>query len=244
MLVARKSFVARDGSRFIAGRSRIAESHEFARLHPERFEPVPGTGLIPRERTLDIPPAQATSIRPAPTLSESSRRGMEPWRILANSLRCRVVAERRSSTRVRLSRDAHAQLSEFVRQTDADGFETGGLLFGPAPGDGLIEILGASGPGPNCSRGPDFYGPDAEHDRALIDQAERAGLACVGEFHSHPNRMRTPSPQDLTAFSGRRTVDAYVGVLAVRAEDAWEFQPWIVSNGFSRDVCEPAVTIR
>ena len=78
--------------------------------------------------------------------------------------------------------------------------ETGGILIGPPPIDGVLVITSATGPGPDGKRASyASWETDPEYLNCKLREA-REGTPVVnlrGFWHRHPGMMRRPSAQDL-----------------------------------------------
>ncbi len=92
----------------------------------------------------------------------------------------------------------HGIRADLVDQaTTAAPNETGGILVGRRTG-ASVEVIAASGPGPNAVRSPTGFTRDGAFCQAFLDDAVRrnAGVDYVGEWHSHPGADSEPSPRD------------------------------------------------
>jgi integrative and conjugative element protein (TIGR02256 family) len=85
-----------------------------------------------------------------------------------------------------------------------DGRETGGILIGRGPdADDVITVERAGDPGPDAQRRPDYFLRDLAHARELASAAwEEDEGVWVGEWHTHPKGLVTPSRRDLTTYAG------------------------------------------
>jgi integrative and conjugative element protein (TIGR02256 family) len=250
MLVAKRSFVARDPGfgpvRITAGQSHIAEDHPIVKAHPQSFAPAAAGRYGSREAqraggtaTMQTAPTQRTL-----TLR---RRGTERWRLRYPSDRCRITGGL-SATGLRLNGSARAEMLRVMDRTARlDNLEVGGVLLGTAS-PSLVQILHASGPGPNAIRAAHSF----HHDRAYeADFATRHGdgkIVPVGSWHTHPisngEAWVVPSPMDLSTWASDRDhcgVDRYLALLAYpdrSISDGWEFAAWILRPGLKQDRCE------
>lgn len=81
------------------------------------------------------------------------------------------------------------------RQTAGNPKEAGGQLFALFEDD-VIQIVLATGPRPTDKRGPTSYVPDRRAERAEIEYHFARGLHFVGDWHTHPERIPSPSAVD------------------------------------------------
>ena len=102
---------------------------------------------------------------------------------------------------VEIHPDALATMSEQVRIGGTD-LETGGILLGYNHHD-RCTVLVAGDPGPNAVRQPRAFSRDRVHAEGLADAAwaERQAI-WVGEWHTHPEGLATPSDIDLASYLG------------------------------------------
>jgi integrative and conjugative element protein (TIGR02256 family) len=99
--------------------------------------------------------------------------------------------------------EAEHRIRELAAASE-DGRETGGILLGRGPdADNVITVERAGDSGPEAQRRPDYFLRDLAHARELADAAwhEDEGV-WVGEWHTHPTGMSTPSSRDLTTYAG------------------------------------------
>ncbi len=91
-----------------------------------------------------------------------------------------------------------AVLDHFARhrQTDENPNEAGGQLFSSFE-DGVIRVLRATGPRLTDKREPLIYVPDREEERKEIRKNFAKGLHFVGDWHTHPERVPSPSVIDV-----------------------------------------------
>jgi integrative and conjugative element protein (TIGR02256 family) len=81
------------------------------------------------------------------------------------------------------------------------GIETGGILVGRLDPLGHIDVVEASGPGPNAVHLPGRFERDVAYCQAFLEEAESRGMHYVGEWHSHPDADNRPSYTDLDSLS-------------------------------------------
>jgi integrative and conjugative element protein (TIGR02256 family) len=81
--------------------------------------------------------------------------------------------------------------------------ETGGILMGRFDSAGAISVTHASGPGPNAVHEPAFFLRDTAYCAGVLrEHYERSGADYVGEWHTHVDGLRVPSPGDLLTLAG------------------------------------------
>jgi integrative and conjugative element protein (TIGR02256 family) len=104
---------------------------------------------------------------------------------------------------VRLARDAVATIA-LEAAASSDGCETGGILLGfDADELGDMLVMEAGGPGPGAERRPDFFRRDLAHAQRLADEAyTRTTARWLGEWHTHPHGVLSPSRTDLRTYRG------------------------------------------
>lgn len=137
--------------------------------------------------------------------------------------------------RVLLRSNARARISAEARDC-SDGRETAGFLYASLYGEPL-EIIAATGPGPNARRSPTACEIDGEYIDSLDQERERYGsdLVHAGTWHTHPARSVTPSEKDLAGLAAGfvqleariGTRAAFVGIIATTCADAqldWRWQ--------------------
>ena len=129
-----------------------------------------------------------------------------------------------------------------LSRASVDGNETGGVLLGHGPDKhGLIVVARAGEPGEKAQRSPDFFLRDRVHAQQLADEAWReSGAVWVGEWHTHPTGLPTPSPRDLATYSSllsdpELSFQVLVSVIVIPDPDeGWE-QPrllvWVLQTG-------------
>lgn len=85
--------------------------------------------------------------------------------------------------------DAHRQKGWFRR-------EAGGQLFADIKGN-VWHVVAATGPKATDRRGRFHFWPDRKSEQKEIDQHFSAGLQYVGDWHTHPEQVPTPSCNDI-----------------------------------------------
>ena len=93
-----------------------------------------------------------------------------------------------------LAEDVLAHIEKY-RQSDALSNEAGGQLFAEFH-EPDVHLLVATGPRRTDSRLRRWFVPDRLAERAEIRRMFRAGLHYVGDWHTHPVAVPTPSPTD------------------------------------------------
>jgi integrative and conjugative element protein (TIGR02256 family) len=78
--------------------------------------------------------------------------------------------------------------------------EAGGQLFGRLA-ENTVTVVRATGPRPTDIRTRYSYQPDRKAEQAEIDDAHRRGLFFLGDWHTHPESVPNPSPQDLHSIT-------------------------------------------
>lgn len=80
--------------------------------------------------------------------------------------------------------------------------ETGGILMGRFDSAGTIHVTHASGPGPNAVHDPAYFMRDTAYCAGVLrEHYERLGADYVGEWHTHVDGLRVPSPGDLLTLA-------------------------------------------
>lgn len=80
------------------------------------------------------------------------------------------------------------------------GREAGGQLFGVFEGPRTVRILKATGPRKTDLRRLCFYKPDKVAEQREIDEAFSVGLHYVGDWHTHPQTLPSPSSFDVDSL--------------------------------------------
>lgn len=88
--------------------------------------------------------------------------------------------------------DAHRQKGWFSK-------ETGGQLFA-AIEDDVWHVVTATGPRAADRRGRFYFWPDRRAEQREIDQHFASGLIYVGDWHTHPEKVPTPSRDDIVSM--------------------------------------------
>lgn len=77
--------------------------------------------------------------------------------------------------------------------------EAGGQLFAEIKDD-VWRVVAATGPSAADRRGRFHFWPDRKSEQREIDQYFSAGLEYVGDWHTHPEQVPTPSRSDITSI--------------------------------------------
>jgi integrative and conjugative element protein (TIGR02256 family) len=107
----------------------------------------------------------------------------------------------------------HFALHQQVRQDQA---EAGGQLFARITRYEIF-VEEATGPRPTDRRGRMHYTPDRQAERKEIRERFALGLHYVGDWHTHPESVATPSPIDRFTISdcSRRSTHKLAGFLLI-----------------------------
>jgi integrative and conjugative element protein (TIGR02256 family) len=115
--------------------------------------------------------------------------------------RCRALNPENAPQRftVEIHAEAWATMTEQVR-IGGTVLETGGILLGHNRHD-RCAILVAGDPGPTAVRHRRAFSRDRAHAERLADTAwARYQATWVGEWHTHPEGLATPSDIDLSSY--------------------------------------------
>lgn len=80
------------------------------------------------------------------------------------------------------------------------GREAGGQLFGVFEGVRTVRVLQATGPRKTDLRRRCFYKADKVAEQREIHEAFRLGLHYVGDWHTHPQNIPSPSGFDVDSL--------------------------------------------
>lgn len=100
--------------------------------------------------------------------------------------------------------------------------EAGGQLFASFVGD-RIEVVEATGPRRTDTRRRTSYVPDRRAEQREIDDRHARGLHYVGDWHTHPEDVPTPSGRDVDSIldsvkKSTHTLNAFVLVVVGHAD--------------------------
>jgi len=128
--------------------------------------------------------------------------------------------------------------------------EAGGQLFARFSG-GRILVERATGPRPSDRRTRTSYQPDAVAEQREIDEMHTVGLHYVGDWHTHPQAVPTPSPPDLQSLSecvrkSKHGLNGFVLIVVGRsaAPDGLHVSVHDGAVGYPLSPIEPAATPR
>jgi integrative and conjugative element protein (TIGR02256 family) len=91
------------------------------------------------------------------------------------------------------------QTFEKHQQLEPGTPEAGGQLFGSLSGT-RVRVRLATGPRPTDIRSRYSSKPNRAAEQAEIDYAHKKGLFYLGDWHTHPEPVPTPSAQDLQSI--------------------------------------------
>lgn len=80
--------------------------------------------------------------------------------------------------------------------------ESGGQLFFRYAEDNIILVVLATGPGAGDKRSRYSFWPNRKREQLEIESAFNAGLHYIGDWHSHPEDIPSPSSDDETKMHG------------------------------------------
>lgn len=92
---------------------------------------------------------------------------------------------------------AHFQKHQQRRKSDK---EAGGQLFWEFAPEGHMRVAAVTGPRKSDSRSRTSYKADAQKEQMEIDAYYEEGCYFLGDWHTHPERIASPSSQDRTAI--------------------------------------------
>ena len=102
------------------------------------------------------------------------------------------------------------------RQLTVGDTEAGGQLFARLS-EGRIDVEVATGPNPADRRSRFYFAPSRVHERREIRKLHQRGLHYVGDWHTHPQKVPSPSDVDLHNISEifKQSRHSYAGILMV-----------------------------
>tara|TARA_R110002012_G_scaffold111320_4_gene256246 strand:- start:202 stop:702 length:501 start_codon:yes stop_codon:yes gene_type:complete len=108
------------------------------------------------------------------------------------------------------------------RQSDPKMPEAGGQLFGVVQGQS-VELMRATGPINSDRRGRFFFIADRFAERREIITLHKSGLHYLGDWHTHPEAVPTPSGTDLSSMAdlfvrSKHDLNAFLMVIVGTAE--------------------------
>lgn len=108
------------------------------------------------------------------------------------------------------------------RQSDPKMPEAGGQLFGVVQGQS-VELMRATGPRNSDRRGRFFFIADRFAERREIRTLHKSGLHYLGDWHTHPEAVPTPSGTDLSSMAdlfvrSKHDLNAFLMVIVGTAE--------------------------
>lgn len=139
---------------------------------------------------------------------------------------------------IRIHRAALDLIGQVARES-SDGLETGGILLGHDFGE-LVEVTATGGPGPGAIRQPTRFRRDLAYAQRLSDDAfEADGSVWLGEWHTHPMGLATPSELDHQSYAemlAETELDfmRFVCFIVTPRHGAWVtplLWPWVVYPG-------------
>ena len=94
------------------------------------------------------------------------------------------------------------------QQTVEHASEAGGQLFARFVGN-EIRIECATGPRPTDRRSRFFYTPDRNEEQHEIDKLHKRGFHFIGDWHTHPQLLPSPSHSDLRSIRDAVTLSEH-----------------------------------
>lgn len=85
------------------------------------------------------------------------------------------------------------------QQSDGTSSEAGGQLFARFKGE-QIRVERVTGPRATDRRSRSGYIPDRRGEQEEIDRMHSHGLHFIGDWHTHPERVPTPSTSDIRSI--------------------------------------------
>lgn len=86
------------------------------------------------------------------------------------------------------------------QQHDGDSLEAGGQLFARFS-DQVVTISSVTGPRPSDRRWRCLYLPNRRDAQTEINAMHRRGCTLVGDWHTHPEAVPTPSSSDIRTIN-------------------------------------------
>jgi len=109
------------------------------------------------------------------------------------------------------------------RQMKAKDPEAGGQLFARFEEDGAATIVEATGPKPKDKRSRCLFIPDRWLQRAEIKALHGEGKHFVGDWHTHPEAIPSPSAEDVASMidcfrKSRHELQAFIMIIVGTTE--------------------------
>jgi len=89
---------------------------------------------------------------------------------------------------------------DFYRQTHPKDKEAGGQLFWQYAPEGHRRVASVTGPRPTDQRSRARYKADHRQEQIEINRHYERGLYFLGDWHTHPELIATPSSSDIEAI--------------------------------------------
>ncbi len=132
-----------------------------------------------------------------------------------------------------------ARFSLLSKALEWHPLETGGLLVGYTDPHGALVVADVIGPGQAAAHKSHGFVPDHGHQQArLAELYHRSGrtLTYLGDWHTHPNGNRYPSPRDkrvlrrIARTKSARLGQPIMGVVTIDDDTAelaiWRYVPY------------------
>jgi len=144
-----------------------------------------------------------------------------------------LVFHRPTGGRLKIATLALQQMVAY-RQVKTSDYEAGGVLLGRLLVDSQdIVVDEVTVPMPGDKRGRfSFYRAKRRHQRIINQRWKESQGTCIylGEWHTHPERVPTPSPIDLTDWRRKLKVDRFENDLFFLILGTTEAKMWTGSK--------------